>query len=145
MTLGACRQAGFEPRMSYATDRIETNLGLVAAGLGVSLLPAPIRNLRRTGVVYRPLAPPAPHVEMADAYPRDTASPSVATFIRVLREATGRTSRAHAGKAANEVAHGDPPGPASSLFDGGDVPFAVDLRVAEAAVSRVAGSWAAFS
>jgi DNA-binding transcriptional LysR family regulator len=93
MTLSACRQAGFEPRMSYATDRIETNLGLVAAGLGVSLLPASIKNLRRAGVVHRPLVPPAPQVEMAVAYPRETASPTVTTFVQVLREATSARPR----------------------------------------------------
>jgi len=87
MTLSACRRAGFEPRMSYATDRIETNLALVAAGLGVSLMPASIKNLRRSGVVYRPLVPPAPQVEMAVAYPREAPSPAVATFLHVLREA----------------------------------------------------------
>lgn len=94
MTITACRQAGFEPRMSYATDRIETNLALVAAGLGVSLLPASIRNLRRSGVVYRPLVLPAPHLEMAAAVPRDAAPDGVAAFLRILREAAGRTSRA---------------------------------------------------
>jgi DNA-binding transcriptional LysR family regulator len=115
MTLSACRQAGFEPRMAYATDRIETNLGLVAAGLGVSLLPASIRNLRRAGVVYRPLVPPAPHLEMAAAYPRDTVSPGVTTFLRVLREATGRARRGRAGRAKTALAAGgDPPEPASS-------------------------------
>jgi DNA-binding transcriptional LysR family regulator len=70
----------------HETDSIQTNLGLVAAGLGVSLLPASIRKLQRAGVVYRPLAPPAPHVEMAVAYAREELSPTLGAFLRVLRE-----------------------------------------------------------
>lgn len=91
--VSACRQAGFEPQMSYATDRIETNLALVAAGLGVSLLPASVRNLRRVGVVYRSLVPPAPEVEIAAAYPREGASASALAFLAVLREATAGARR----------------------------------------------------
>lgn len=109
MTESACRQAGFEPRLAYATDRIETNLSLVAAGIGVSLLPASIRNLKRVGVVYRPLLPPAPHVELAVTYPSDAASPSVTTFLQVLRDVTARTAKVRAATRALRAADGAPP------------------------------------
>lgn len=36
----ACRSAGFEPAAAYVADDTELALGLVAAGLGVALLPA---------------------------------------------------------------------------------------------------------
>jgi len=94
VTLTACRVAGFEPRMSYATDRIETNLAMIAAGLGVGLLPASIRNLKRSGVVYRPLVPPAPHVDVAVAYRREDATPALLAFLDVLREVTARPENA---------------------------------------------------
>jgi DNA-binding transcriptional LysR family regulator len=35
-----CRQAGFEPRLAFEGEEIDTVLGLAAAGLGVALLPA---------------------------------------------------------------------------------------------------------
>jgi DNA-binding transcriptional LysR family regulator len=35
-----CRQAGFTPRLAFEGEEIDTVLGLVAAGLGVALLPA---------------------------------------------------------------------------------------------------------
>ena len=85
--LTTCRRAGFAPRVLHETESLQTNLGLVAAGLGVSLLPASIRNLRRVGVVYRPLAPPAPWVEMAVAYRREERSEMVHAFLGVLRKA----------------------------------------------------------
>ncbi len=81
----ACRHAGFTPRVLHPGS-MQTNLGLVSAGLGVALMPASIRNLRRAGVVYRALAPPVPHVEMAVAYRRDHRSAVLPAFLRVLRE-----------------------------------------------------------
>jgi DNA-binding transcriptional LysR family regulator len=84
----ACRRAGFVPRIARETESIQTNLGLVAAGLGVTLMPASIRSLRRTGVVYRPLAPPVPHVEMAVAYGREHRAAALPAFLQVLRRVT---------------------------------------------------------
>ncbi|HBZ70560.1 MAG TPA: hypothetical protein DEP35_12865 [Deltaproteobacteria bacterium] len=71
-------------------ESLQTNVGLVAAGLGVSLVPASIRNLRRAGVVYRSLAPPVPHVEMAAAYLREDTSEITQAFLGVLRQSSRR-------------------------------------------------------
>ncbi len=87
-----CRQSGFTPRMLLASGSIQTNLGLVAAGLGVTLLPASVRALKRTGVVYRSLAPPGAHVEMAMAYASDDASTVLPTFLQVVRDAAAASS-----------------------------------------------------
>jgi DNA-binding transcriptional LysR family regulator len=65
---------------------IQTNLGLVSARLGVSLMPSSIRNLRRAGVIYRPLAPPAPRAEMAVTYRRDERSAVLPAFLDVLHQ-----------------------------------------------------------
>jgi DNA-binding transcriptional LysR family regulator len=88
--VAACRRAGFVPRRAPETESIQTNLGLVAAGLGVTLMPASIRSLQRAGAVYRPLAPPVPHVDMAAAYGREDRSTIVPPFLAVLREAAAR-------------------------------------------------------
>jgi DNA-binding transcriptional LysR family regulator len=86
------RSAGFTPRVFHPAS-MQTNLALVSAGLGVSLLPASIRNLRRTGVVYRPLAPPVPRVEMAVAYRRDERSPIALAFLEMVRSAARQRGR----------------------------------------------------
>ena len=39
ITDDCCRQAGFEPRLAFEGEEIDTVLGLVATGLGVALLP----------------------------------------------------------------------------------------------------------
>src|SRR5262245_27167726 len=52
----ACRGAGFSPRVGQEAPRIISTLNLVAAGLGVSLVPESLRRLQMDGVVYRRLA-----------------------------------------------------------------------------------------
>jgi DNA-binding transcriptional LysR family regulator len=95
--ISACRRAGFTPRVMHPGS-MQANLALVSAGLGVTLMPSSIRSLRRSGVVYRPLAPPVPHVEMAVAYRRDERSAVLPVFFQVLREVVrnGRGRRAGA-------------------------------------------------
>jgi DNA-binding transcriptional LysR family regulator len=51
----ACRGAGFSPRVGQEAPRIISTLNLVAAGLGVSVVPESLRRLQMDGVVYRRL------------------------------------------------------------------------------------------
>ena len=54
-TLKACRQAGFSPRIEQQAPRITSALGLVATGLGITLVPESLQRIRMSGVVYRRL------------------------------------------------------------------------------------------
>lgn len=51
----ACRAAGFGAKVGQEAPRIISTLNLVAAGLGVSIVPASLRNLQMDGVIYRRL------------------------------------------------------------------------------------------
>lgn len=53
----ACRQAGFRPREVHEVAETATLTVLVAAGVGVALVPAPVQALRLDGVAYVPLVP----------------------------------------------------------------------------------------
>jgi DNA-binding transcriptional LysR family regulator len=53
--ISLCNQAGFSPIIVQEATELHTILGLVAVGIGVSLLPASVRLLRSQGVVYRAL------------------------------------------------------------------------------------------
>ncbi|ONG47308.1 LysR family transcriptional regulator [Pseudoroseomonas deserti] len=68
----------------------QTIVNLVAAGLGVALVPDWTAQLRRPGVVYRPLAEPAaparPEAMLGVAWMPDRASPARDAFLQVLRE-----------------------------------------------------------
>ncbi|HUY59761.1 MAG TPA: LysR substrate-binding domain-containing protein [Solirubrobacteraceae bacterium] len=55
-----CLEAGFEPRVSFETDDYETVQGLVAAGVGVALIPRLALSHRQPGLVVRKLEPESP-------------------------------------------------------------------------------------
>jgi DNA-binding transcriptional LysR family regulator len=48
-----CRQAGFTPRIAQEAREAPTIVALVAAGLGVALVPASLRSINIDGVAYR--------------------------------------------------------------------------------------------
>ncbi len=50
--IAACRAAGFSPRIEQEAPRMLSTLSLVAAGLGVSLVPASLRRINIEGVTY---------------------------------------------------------------------------------------------
>ena len=87
--LHAAAQAGFRPRIVHETDDAACVQGLVAAGLGVALLPAlGLDALRRADVAVRALRRPAPRTVLAVAVvpPRP---PAVQALLTVLRQAAG--------------------------------------------------------
>jgi DNA-binding transcriptional LysR family regulator len=84
--LGYCRDAGFVPTIAQEANEIPTILGLVAAGLGVSLLAESVRALHRDGVALRPLRPRLPGVDLVVAWNPAHASPLIDRFLAVVRE-----------------------------------------------------------
>jgi DNA-binding transcriptional LysR family regulator len=87
----SCHAAGFEPRVSFESDDFQTVQGLVAAGVGVALIPQLALTSVRDDVVIRPLHPRGPVRGVLAATPRGTAvMPAVATMLDVLRTAAAR-------------------------------------------------------
>jgi DNA-binding transcriptional LysR family regulator len=82
----ACAQAGFTPARVQEVGETSTLVSFVAAGLGVALVPASVRNLRITGAQYLPLMGRQPEVELAIATRKDDASAHIER-VRVLAEA----------------------------------------------------------
>jgi DNA-binding transcriptional LysR family regulator len=54
--LAACHRAGFAPPIAAEVDSMITNVTLVSAGMGVSVVPASMRDIHRASVVYRRIA-----------------------------------------------------------------------------------------
>lgn len=54
--LALCQRAGVEVTVAAEVDRMMSNLNLVAAGVGISVVPASMRGTHGDAVVYRPLA-----------------------------------------------------------------------------------------
>jgi DNA-binding transcriptional LysR family regulator len=53
--IAGCHRAGFSPQVGQEAPRILSTLSLVAAGLGVSLVPESLQRLRVDGIAYRRL------------------------------------------------------------------------------------------
>ena len=84
----SCHAAGFEPRVSFESDDYQTVQGLVAAGVGVALIPELALSSVRPDLRIRALHPQSPVRKVFAATPRGaTATPAVATMLSVLREA----------------------------------------------------------
>jgi len=54
--LALCEEHGFKPRIAAEVERMMTGLNLVAAGLGVSVVPASMQGMHAEAIDYRPLA-----------------------------------------------------------------------------------------
>jgi DNA-binding transcriptional LysR family regulator len=50
--IDACKNAGFTPQIAVEVDRMLTNISLVAAGIGISAVPASMRGFHADSVVY---------------------------------------------------------------------------------------------
>ncbi|CAD6523703.1 LysR family transcriptional regulator [Paraburkholderia metrosideri] len=77
--------AGLAPRIGQEAIQMQTIVSLVSAGMGVALVPQSLRNLRRTGVVYRPLAESVPVIETGLVWRTEEVSPVLAGFIEIVR------------------------------------------------------------
>jgi DNA-binding transcriptional LysR family regulator len=92
IVLGFCQRAGFAPRIEQEAVQMPTIVSLVAAGMGVALVPASLQRMRRTGVVYRPLAG-APRVDVGLAWRVADRSPALAAFVAHARALFDSPSR----------------------------------------------------
>jgi DNA-binding transcriptional LysR family regulator len=81
----SCVAAGFEPHVTFESDDYETVQGLVAAGVGVALIPRLALTRVHPGVVVRSLAPASPARKVVAAtIPGPAVAPAAKTMIKVL-------------------------------------------------------------
>lgn len=92
--LQVCESAGFEPEIAYATDDYVAVLGLVAAGLGVALIPGLVLHAARySEVQLHPVRPPSTRAVQAVTTEDLLRVPAVSAALEALRE-TAATMRA---------------------------------------------------
>jgi LysR family transcriptional regulator, benzoate and cis,cis-muconate-responsive activator of ben and cat genes len=90
--VGLCQQAGFQPIVAQRTIEIQTTLSLVAAGIGLSIVPKCVGNILRKDVVYRRLTGVHARTDLLVAFREHDPAPVVRTFLGVLRQ-TVRSQR----------------------------------------------------
>ena len=80
-----CLGAGFEPRVTFESDDYETVQGLVAAGVGVALIPRLALTHVHPGIVIRSLAPRSPVRRVIAATPQGAGvAPAARTMLQIL-------------------------------------------------------------
>lgn len=84
--LSLARDAGFSPHFAQEAGEAMTIIGLVAAGLGVSVLPASYQRMRIDGVVYRPLLDPAAVSAVWLVQRKNQRSPMAKAFVALLTQ-----------------------------------------------------------
>jgi DNA-binding transcriptional LysR family regulator len=87
----SCLAAGFEPQVTFESDDYETVQGLVAAGVGVALIPRLAATHVHDGVVIRALSPTSPVRRVFAATMNGPGvEPSARSMIRVLSRVAER-------------------------------------------------------
>ncbi|MBS1209072.1 MAG: LysR family transcriptional regulator [Proteobacteria bacterium] len=76
-----CASAGFVPKISQEAREALTQIGLVAVGMGVAVLVAPMAVLRHNGVRFIPLTDEEAYMDMALASRAGETSPRIQGFL----------------------------------------------------------------
>lgn len=82
--LNLARDAGFSPHFAQEAGEAMTIIGLVAAGLGVSVLPASYQRIRIDGVVYRTLLDQEAVTAVWLVQRKGAQSPRAKAFVELL-------------------------------------------------------------
>ncbi|CAN5564006.1 LysR family transcriptional regulator [soil metagenome] len=84
-----CQAAGFSPQIAYEAPHFDL-LSLVSAGFGVSLVPSSTKEMRREGLVLRPIvgSPRADLVVVWRAEEPGACPPAVRDFVQVAKRSS---------------------------------------------------------
>jgi DNA-binding transcriptional LysR family regulator len=81
-----CHHAGFSPNIEQEVHELQTSISLVAAGMGIALVPSSIQNVQINGIIYRQLKNSTSTLKTALAWRNDENSPFVHSFITLAKE-----------------------------------------------------------
>jgi len=83
--IAACCEAGFEPEMGQVAPQISSIVSLVAADMGVSLVPESIMHVQSPGAVFRNVRGCTATAWLTVAWRRSDSSPFLRNFISITR------------------------------------------------------------
>ena len=75
---------------------MQTVVSLVSAEMGVALIPRSLRNLQRTGVVYKSLKEKSPMSEIRLAWRTGDRLPALQLFLELARQMAASDSQSKA-------------------------------------------------
>lgn len=85
-----CQQAGFTPNVVQESREVYTTVGLVGAGVGVTIIPETVQRMSWKGVVYKAI--PRASVRLSMVRPSGPVRPVVEAFLTVARKASARST-----------------------------------------------------
>lgn len=83
--MAACRQQGFSPTIAQHAPQLSSAVNLVAAGMGIAVVPASMQAMRAGAVQYRPLDAAWPKAVLGLATATAPASAVVAHFAALAK------------------------------------------------------------
>jgi DNA-binding transcriptional LysR family regulator len=86
--ISLCQQAGFSPTVVQEAIQMQTIISLVAAEMGVAIVPLSLQNLQRTGVIYKRFNQETPQAAIALIYKKDDITPTVQKFLDIVQQVT---------------------------------------------------------
>jgi DNA-binding transcriptional LysR family regulator len=92
----SCHAAGFEPNVAFESDDYQTVQGLVAAGVGVALIPRMALSAVREDIAVRSLADGPSRTVIAAAPAGTRLVPSAGAMLTILEEVAGEQDGAPA-------------------------------------------------
>src|SRR3712207_5015198 len=87
IVLRACQDAGFEPKVEFASEDYHAVQGMVASEMGVALIPSMVTSNVRPDVVVRPIRGQAPMRRIHAAFRAGEDNPVVESLVEALRTA----------------------------------------------------------
>jgi DNA-binding transcriptional LysR family regulator len=97
--VAACETAGFTPKVGQYAPQLSSTINLVAASLGISIVPDSMRCLQARAVTYVPLRGEPLHALLGIAYRTDEGSAVVHNFIDAARRGRGSAAAPLSGRA----------------------------------------------
>jgi DNA-binding transcriptional LysR family regulator len=87
--LAACAKAGATPRPAQFAHDVQTKMWLISAGFGVSPVTDTLRQVKRPGLVFRPLPSGLPLVQTVLAWRKNDDSPVLSHFREAFKVLDG--------------------------------------------------------
>lgn len=83
--VAACEQAGFTPRVEQYAPQLSATINLVAASLGISIVPQSMRGLQPNSVAYIPIRGRPVQAQLGVAYRSGESAAAVLEFIALAK------------------------------------------------------------
>ena len=85
--VATCRRAGFLPKVALELEMMNTVIFAVESGLGISLVPGCVSQMRHRKTVLRPIRPASRKLPICAIWRAGSLNPVLQPFLDVLREA----------------------------------------------------------